>query len=74
MTVDPQRPITVYYQPTYARINGRAVIQLDYFVWFSERPAMGKHDPEATAVSTVWSLAGDPRCGMASRSCMTPST
>lgn len=59
VSLDPQRPY-IYYQPTYARINGRAVIQIDYFVWFSERPAMAKHDPEAGHLDgLIWRVTLD---------------
>jgi hypothetical protein len=59
VTIDPQRPY-VYYMPTYARINGHAVIQLNYFIWFSEHPALTKHDPQAGRMDgLIWRVTLD---------------
>ena len=36
LTVDPAAP-AVYYLPSYARVQGRMLVQLNYFIWFSGR-------------------------------------
>jgi len=37
-TVDPEQPV-VHYQVDYARLHGRTVVQIEYFLWFQPRDA-----------------------------------
>ena len=51
---------TVYYQAGYARINGRAAIQMDYFVWFSARHGVGASDADAGPLDgLIWRVTLD---------------
>jgi hypothetical protein len=57
--VDTARPI-VYYLPGYTRFGGRNLLQMSYFVWFSERPARGAFDSAAgTLDGVIWRVTLD---------------
>lgn len=42
-TADTAQPI-VYHYPSYTRWQGQALLQLNYLIWFSERPAQSRFD------------------------------
>lgn len=59
VVIDPQRPY-VYFTPTYARVEGRTLIQIDYFLWFNERRAFGSGDPDAGHLDgLIWRVTLD---------------
>lgn len=59
VVIDPQRPY-VYFTPTYARVEGRTLIQISYFVWFNERRAFGGNDPDAGHLDgLIWRVTLD---------------
>ena len=41
--IDTDAPV-VYQQPSYVRVNRQVLLQLNYVVWFPERPRTGKFD------------------------------
>ena len=43
ISVDTAAP-TVYSYPSYTRFDGRVLLQLNYVVWFAERPVSGPFD------------------------------
>lgn len=58
-TVSADKP-AVYYMPGFARVHGRTLVQLNYFIWFSAHPAATKADPEAgTLDSLIWRVTLD---------------
>lgn len=57
--VATERP-AVYYRPSFARAHDRTLVQLNYFLWFPARPAIGKADPEAGSLdSLIWRVTLD---------------
>lgn len=57
--LDLSQPVT-YFQRAYTRFAGRALPQLVYTVWFSQRPAQGALDPYAgTLDGLVWRVTLD---------------
>lgn len=57
--VDPSQPL-VYYLPGYTRFGGHNLLQLNYFVWFSERPELGQNDGAAGALDgLIWRITLD---------------
>lgn len=60
-TIDPRRHL-VYYMPSYARVQGRALVQIVYFVWFSERVSTShRPDPLAGKIDgLIWRVTLDP--------------
>ncbi|MFO1351044.1 MAG: hypothetical protein U1F68_10390 [Gammaproteobacteria bacterium] len=62
-TVDASQP-AVYRYPSYTRWQGRALLQLNYVIWFAERPLTGAFDILGGALDgVVWrvTLAEDGR-------------
>jgi hypothetical protein len=58
-TVDSTTPITYRY-PSVTRFQGRARLQLNYLIWFSERPAERALDPLAGALDgVIWRVTLD---------------
>lgn len=57
--VDTQRPV-VYFQPGLTRFGGRNLLQLSYFVWFSERTPQKPGDQEAGVLDgLIWRITLD---------------
>ncbi len=59
--IDPRRHL-VYYMPSYARVQGRTLVQIVYFVWFSERVSTS-HMPDLLAGKIdglMWRVTLDP--------------
>ncbi|MBL6749002.1 MAG: hypothetical protein ISP90_00690 [Nevskia sp.] len=57
--VDTKRP-TVYYLETFTRVHGQLLVQLVYFTWFSERPALGADNAHAGALDgMIWRVTLD---------------
>lgn len=58
-TVDTARPV-VYFQPGLTRFGGRNLLQLSYFVWFSERTPQKPGDQEAGVLDgLIWRITLD---------------
>lgn len=58
-TVDTARPV-VYFQPGLTRFGGRNLLQLSYFVWFSERTPQKPGDQEAGVLDgLIWRVTLD---------------
>ncbi len=57
--VDTRRPV-VYRYPSYVRWRNQVLLQLNYVIWFSERPASGPLDILAGALDgLVWRVTLD---------------
>lgn len=58
-SVDTSRPV-VYFQAGLTRFGGRNLLQMNYFVWFSERPPRKSGDPEAGRLDgIIWRVTLD---------------
>lgn len=57
--VDVRQPV-VYFLPGLTRFGGRSLLQMNYLVWFSERPAAGPDDPAAGVLDgLIWRVTLD---------------
>lgn len=57
--VNTDRP-EVYFQPGYARWQGRVLVQLAYVIWFDERPPRAGFDPYAGRLDgLIWRVTLD---------------
>lgn len=57
--VDTAKP-TVYFQPGLTRFGGRNLLQMNYVIWFSERPPQKPGDPEAGVLDgIIWRVTLD---------------
>lgn len=58
-TVDTAKPV-VYFLPGLTRFGGRNLLQMNYFVWFSERTPVKSGDSEAGALDgIIWRVTLD---------------
>lgn len=62
--VDTRRPV-VYFLPGLTRFGGRSLLQINYFIWFDERPASAGEAYAAGALDgVIWRVTlddnGDP--------------
>ena len=59
LALDSSKPVT-YVKPSFARFDGQVLLQLEYTVWFSSRPADYWLDPFAgTLDGVVWRVTLD---------------
>lgn len=60
-TVDPDNPV-VYRYTSYSRWQGRILLQLNYVIWFAERPRTGPLDILGGALDgLIWRVTLDER-------------
>jgi hypothetical protein len=58
-TVNPDEPV-VYRYPSYSRWQGRVLLQLNYLIWFAERPRTGPVDMLGGALDgLIWRVTLD---------------
>ena len=56
---DAAKPV-VHFQPSYTRFGPRVLVQMNYIVWFSERPFASEYDPYAGYLDgVIWRVTLD---------------